>query len=628
MLIKLINDDKKSKSRYLQEHIKSFIIFFVLCISLVSGRTQITIPLNDFSFFQEQGPNWHIAGNAYADLGKNDFLRTTPGTGVLLNLPDQKSQAVDLLTQLQHGDVDVELDYMMAKGSNSGVYLQGRYEIQLLDSWGVKRPRSGDNGGIYERWDQARGKGKEGYEGYAPRQNVSLAPGLWQHLKISFQAPRFDATGKKTDNARILRVELNGVAIHENIELLGTTRGAMGEEAPTGPLRIQGDHGPVAFKNIHITNYGRQRPELTKLHYLIYDGKFEDEPDFKMITPKAKHNLLVLTPILNHNLTEEYIVRYTGIIKTKEQGEYNFRLNVVGGKSLLRINNQVVLPMNEGVGNYPVYSGGVGKIKLSDGEHPFELLCSKLSGWGEPALELFLSGPGIREYLISDPNNGMPAPIDPILVDASSNTVLRSFMDIPGGQRIVHAVNVGNANLVHYTYDMDKGAVVQAWRGSFLDATPMWHDRGDGSSTPVGTIKFFNNLSFNLGCLASEKEEWITDSLITAYRPKGYVLDENDLPTFRYFIYGARVNDVIRVLQNGNGLHREITVENAPANLYLLLAKASMIESLGNGVYLIDDKAYYLRMENTNVIPLVRDKKGNKELIIPIQNKYSYSIIF
>jgi hypothetical protein len=213
------------------------------------------------------------------------------------------------------------------------------------------------------------------------------------------------------------------------------------------------------------------------------------------------------------------------------------------------------------------------------------------------------------------------------MVDASSNTVLRSFMDVPWGQRITHAVNVGSADQVHYTYDMDKGAIVQAWRGGFLDATPMWYDRGDGSSKPAGTIKFFNNL-FNLGRLTSEKEEWITDSLVTAYRPKGYVLDENDRPTFRYFIYGAKVNDDIRVLQNGNGLHREITVENAPANLYLLLAKASMIESVGNGVYLIDDKSYYLRMDDTSVTPLVRDKNGKKELIIPIQSKCSYSIIF
>ncbi len=613
---------RKTRIDILQEYIKSFIILFVLCISLVPGRTQTTIPLTDLSFFQKPGPSWHIAGDVNADLEKTDFLTAMSGTGVLLNLPDQKNQGGDLLTQLQHGDVDVELDYMMAKGSNSGVYLQGRYEIQLLDSWGVKRPRYGDNGGIYERWDEARGKGNEGYEGYAPRQNVSLAPGLWQHLEISFQAPRFDVAGKKTENARILRVELNGVAIHENVEMLGTTRGAMEAEVPTGPLRIQGDHGAVAFKNIRIVNYDKQRPELTNLRYFIYKGKFEAEPDFKKLPPEAKGSSVVLTSDLNNEMAKEYLIRYTGIIKSKEQGEYNFSLNVARGRGLLKINNQVVVPINE-------LGGGAGKIKLPVGDQTFELLYSKIEDWAKPpALVLSVAGPGIREYLISDANTGSSDPVDPILVTASSNTVLRSFIDMPGGRRITHAVNVGSADQVHFTYDMDKGALVQVWRGSFLDATPMWYERGDGSSKPSGTIKFFNNLSFNLGLLASAQEAWITDSLGTAYRPKGYVLDETDRPIFRYFIYGAKVNDAIRVLENGHGLQREITVENAPANLYLRLAKASMIESLGKGVYLIDDKSYYLRMDNTNATPVVRDNNGAKELIIPIQNKLSYSIIF
>jgi len=72
-------------------------------------------------------------------------------------------------------------------------------------------------------------------------------------MKISFQAPRFDGQGKKIENARILRIELNGVTIHEDVELSGPTRGAMGnDEVTKGPLRIQGDHGPVAFRNVYV----------------------------------------------------------------------------------------------------------------------------------------------------------------------------------------------------------------------------------------------------------------------------------------------------------------------------------------------------------------------------------------
>ena len=56
----------------------------------------------------------------------------------------------DLYTNFTHADLDIELDYMMAKDPNSGIYLQGSYKVQLLDGWGVLNPRSGDNGGIYE----------------------------------------------------------------------------------------------------------------------------------------------------------------------------------------------------------------------------------------------------------------------------------------------------------------------------------------------------------------------------------------------------------------------------------------------------------------------------------------------
>ena len=599
---------------------KKLLTIFSSCILLMTTWAQNTIDLKDLSFFEKPGNTWRISGDVNADLKKDNTLTAKPGSGILINQPDEKNHGQDLLTSLQHSDADVEFDYMMARGSNSGVYLQGRYEIQLLDSWGITRPRYGDNGGIYERWNEARGKGNEGYEGYAPRQNVSMAPGLWQHLKISFQAPRFDAAGVKTANARILRVELNGIVMHENVELLGPTRGSMGEEVPTGPLRIQGDHGAVAFKNISIVNYDKQRPELSNLRYSIYKGKFNAEPDFKTIAPEANGSSVILTSNLNNKITSKFLVRYTGILTIKETGEYLFNMNVPGGVGLIKIDNKTVVPMGGGKGS--------GKITLPAGDHPLELLYMKLEDWEKPSLALSIAGPGIREFLISDANTGMSDEADPILVDGTSTSILRSFMDIPQGPRITHAVNVSSSQQLHYTYDLNKGNIVQVWKGGFLDATPMWHDRGDGSSKPLGATRFFGNPSFSLGIIASAGQPWITDSAGTGYLPKGYVLDAANRPVFRYFIYGAKISDAIKAEENGHGLQREITADNAPPNMYVLLARAAAIKDIGNGMYLIDNKSYFLRLESTNVNATIRDINGIKELIAPIQNKLAYTIIF
>ena len=95
-------------------------------------------------------------------------------------------------------------------------------------------------------------------EGHPPRVNASKQPGEWQSFDIVFRAPRFDASGTKTENARFVRVIHNGVVIHENVELTGPTNAsAFADENPTGPVMLQGDHGPVAFRNLWIKTVAR-----------------------------------------------------------------------------------------------------------------------------------------------------------------------------------------------------------------------------------------------------------------------------------------------------------------------------------------------------------------------------------
>lgn len=583
---------------------------------------QTTLPLTDMSAFKPASKTWRLAGDVQADLNTANALKPAAGTGVLLNLPTDKEHGQDLYTNMMHGDADVELEYMMAKGSNSGLYLQGRYEVQLLDSWGVRNPKAGDNGGIYERWDDSKPEGQKGYEGHAPRQNVSKAPGLWQKLKISFQAPRFDASGKKTENARILSVSLNGVTIHENVELSGPTRGAMeANEVTSGPLRIQGDHGAVAFRNIKVTAYDKPRPQLSNLKYSIYKGKYQAEPaSYASLPPEAEGPSTVLSSGVS-NLDNEFLIRYTGTLQVSEPGTYSFNLGVPGGGGALRINNQKVIGMSDWQGK--------GTVTLPAGNLPFEMVYAKYVDWAKPALGLSIAGPGIREYIASDANAAGGDPVDPILMEASQNTILRSFVDLPVGGRVTHAANVGSNKGLHFTYDLDNGTIVQLWRGAFIDATPMWHDRGDGSSRPRGAVQYFGKPQFTLAALANPSAPWPADTAGSSFRTRGYSLDGEDQPTFKYEIFGAKVQDALRVTPDGQGLQRTLTVDGGAAPLFARLAAGNSIESAGNGLYLIDGKSYYLRIEDAaGSAPVVRDAAGGKELVVLVKGKLSYTILY
>lgn len=601
--------------------------FCCLLFAHSSFGQSVKIPFQDLSYFKDPAKSWQIAGNVVAELDKPNEFEISNGTGILVNQPGKKKPGKDLFTEAEYGDMDLELEYMMAKGSNSGIYFQGLYELQLKDSWGAQLATAAENGGIYERWDESRPEGQKGYQGYAPRQNVSKAPGLWQHLKVSYQAPRFNEKGQKIENAKFLKVELNGVTIQENVELFGPTRGAISaEEKAKGPLRIQGDHGAVAFRNMVVTPYEKPRPELKNLNVAVYEGRFNEPPSrYDSLPPEFEGPSVILTSNLRTK-SNQFLIRYTGELVVKEAGDYTFNLNVPGGSGLMKINGKEVIPVKS--------QDGKGSVNLEAGVLPFELIYSKYEDWVEPGLGLTVAGPGIREYLISDESGNFDAPADPILVEANGNTLLRSFMDLPvnentGGYRVTHSINVGSPEQVHYTYDMDKGTLVQVWRGGFLDATPMWYSRGDGSSRPVGAVQHFGLPELTLSKLASAQEAWPTDTAGSSFRPLGYQLDEQDRPSFLYSVYGREVEDALHVLQNAHGIQRTITVQNPSANLYARLAKGNKIEAVSKDLYLIDDKAYYLRLENAGEAkPVVRNVGGEQELLVPVRNKLVYSILF
>ena len=164
-------------------------------------------------------------------------------------LNGQGGRTANLVSEEKFGDVELYLEFLIPRGSNSGVYLQGLYEIQVFDSFGsTEEMKTSDCGAVYHRWINEQGVG-----GSAPSRNASRRPGEWQSFHIWFRAPRFDAAGKKTENARFLRVLHNGLTVQKDVAVDGGTRAHMAiAEAALNPLMLQGDHGPVAYRNIYV----------------------------------------------------------------------------------------------------------------------------------------------------------------------------------------------------------------------------------------------------------------------------------------------------------------------------------------------------------------------------------------
>lgn len=215
----------------------------------------IELKAGDAGPWKQVDKNWIVAKDVALDADKKDTrLKATPDDAGTIWVNGTLGRVGDLLTKANYGDLEVHVEFLIAKKSNSGIKFHGVYEIQILDSFGKKNDElTGDDcGGVYPR-AELKPKYHHIDKGIAPKTNASKAAGEWQTLDVTFLAPRFDDKGEKTANAKIVKATLNGTVVHEDLELKTPTGNNWSKkESPTGPFMLQADHGPVAFRNVKI----------------------------------------------------------------------------------------------------------------------------------------------------------------------------------------------------------------------------------------------------------------------------------------------------------------------------------------------------------------------------------------
>ncbi len=197
------------------------LVFFGLGVAVAVAEDKFEpgegwIPLfngKDLTGWKTRGPNtsWEVQDGVLANLREKNGV---------------KRRGVDIYTEKKFLDFKLHIEFKVPKGGNSGVYLRGRKEVQVHDSYGVAKPGSGHCGGIYSV--------------AAPLVNACKPAGEWNTFDIT-------CVGNK------ITVYLNGKLIQDNVEVNRPTGGSMGGQLGTpGPIMLQGNHSTVWYRNIWI----------------------------------------------------------------------------------------------------------------------------------------------------------------------------------------------------------------------------------------------------------------------------------------------------------------------------------------------------------------------------------------
>jgi hypothetical protein len=485
-----------------------------------------------------------------------------------------------MTSKLTTADAKIKFEFMLGQNSEAIFYIQGKHAVVL-------------NSGAIQTKD---GRLK------LPNQNASKAAGLWQTLELTFSEASFG-------NALTLeKAILNDVLIHQGY-VFAT------EGKNEGSLVFENKVGSIAVRNVEYLKYNKEKPlKLTDLTYELYET-FDWDKQFakKKETPNESGTATELTKNYGVGFSR-FLLVFKGNIDAEKDGSYSLIADYAGKMSLFVDGKELLT--NEGE---QYRRPRIAYLDLKKGKHPIEVRYNKV--WWRPELGLFAAGPEIRPYALhAETSLPTPQAVGEIAVQPKNEVeILRSFIMFNGKKR-THVVSVGSPAGVHYSYDLNQGALLYAWRGDFADVTEMWHERGEPQLLrPAGVqAKFSGKPSV---VVLADANAAMPDSL-DEYKTlvyKGYSLDNQGYPVYKYQYNNAEITQ--KITPNNNGVSIDIS-GNSP-NLYSKLGEGKNIEMIEKGRYLVDNQYVIVDPKSK---PIIRNSKVGQEIIMPLNGTFSYSI--
>jgi len=573
--------------RLIIKQISFFLLAVPLSVTAQTGKGNYSpVPLKDLSSFEKSGSNWAVKGSASMHPTKIENAKTQGGEGVLVG-----TAGAAINTRIKAQDLRMYAEFMLSPGAEGNIILPGGQKVRLADTR-AKEPNAQTTGFI----------------GQFPIQNAAKAPGLWQTVELAFDA----SVSTVKNSARLNSLKVNDVIVLESVYL--PLPKAISEAQSLG---IEVTKGTIAFRNIGYQLLNDRKPlTLSNLSYKLYSDKW-DAKEYSKLEKEGK------TPTLSQEVTNgmrEFHLVYEGEMNVEEEGDYVFTTIYSGPILTLDIDGKEVFAGGEST-SQETHSGSA---NLSKGSHRFKIHYSRFP-WRQPALGLRVQKPGIRQYdlhILSSLPEPEPKPYIGVTPELRPEMV-RSFILLNGEKyKRTHCLSVGSPAGWSYTMDLNRGALLQAWRGQFANVTEMWYERGEPQLLEPAGLKVPVSGKSSIAILENEKASWPDSSNINY---QGYSLDANGFPSIRYGIASATVND--HITSTSDAINRTLEVKGSPAGaLYSLLASGKNIQMVEKGLYQVDDR-YYIQIDK-KAKALLRTSGDNQELLLPVSGSVSYSMFW